>query len=305
MPYLGEGAALLAALCWTISGLTVERKGKGFSAWSLNFLTKLGGLVLVSLLVLIVNGRLLPPADKTQWLLLLLSGFMGFSFGDGFLFAAFQTLGAKKTLLIFAANPILTALFGFVFLGERLSISHILGILFAVLGIMWVIQADMQSVRKEGKKEDAKSQRKAYVTGLLFAALATLGQVAGVILSKAGMASLDAFSAAQIRLVGGTLGMVILLCFLRQWPGVIPVLKDKNGHLVLASSIILGTLIGMVMSMVAIKMTQVAVASILMSLMPIIILPISAFILKDRVTQREVYGALITLLGVALLILPI
>ncbi len=304
MGFIGEGAALLAALCWTINSLMVEFHGKGFSAWALNFLTKFGGLITVSLLTLAVNGHLFPLTTGGQWLLLLLSGFFGFSFGDGFLFAAFQSLGAKKTMLIFSANPIFTALFGAVFLGEALSFLHVLGIFLAVAGIMWVIHADMQNA-KANAETLGQSGRKNLLMGLLFAALATLGQVAGVIFSKAGMASLDAYSAAQIRLVGGTVGMVILLSFLRQWSSVPPVLKVGRGRLTITTSVILGTLIGMVMSMVAIKLTQVAVASILMSLMPIMILPISAFVLKEKVTMREVFGALITLLGVALLVIAV
>ena len=89
MHFIGEGAAILAALCWTLTSLSLERWGKAYSPWALNALTKFFGLLAVSLLALFVNGRLLPQATASQIALLTLSGLLGFSVGDGFLFAAF------------------------------------------------------------------------------------------------------------------------------------------------------------------------------------------------------------------------
>lgn len=292
MSHLGELAALLAALSWTVNSLVMERLGRGFSAWALNILTKFFGLIAVSLLAFLMHGALFPQANAAQWGLLMLSGVLGFSLGDGFLFTAFLKLGAKRTLLIFSANPVISAILGWVLLGERLQPLHIAGILLAVFGIMFVIRSDVPQQRE-----------KAGGFGILAAVLATLGQAGGVLLSKAGMLSLDAVPAAQIRLIGGVLGMALLLFFLRQWKSVPAVLKEKKGRLVITTNVMLGTLVGMVLSMVAIKLTQVAVASILTSLMPVMILPISAFVLKEKVSLAEIIGAVITVLGVSLLFL--
>ncbi len=292
MNHLGELAAIGAAMAWTVNSLIVERLGRGFSAWALNILTKSFGLITVSALALLINGTALPRADAGQWALLLLSGFVGFSLGDGFLFTAFQSLGAKRTMLVFSANPVISAVLGFLFLGERLQALHVAGILLAVTGIMVVIRSDVPA---QGKGADAR--------GILFAVLATLGQAGGVLLSKAGLQNLDAVTAAQIRLVGGAAGMAFLLSLLRQWNRVRPVLAAPKGRAVITASVTLGTLIGMVLSMLAIKLTQVAVASILTSLMPVMILPVSAFALKEKVTGYEIAGAVITVLGVSLLFL--
>jgi drug/metabolite transporter (DMT)-like permease len=290
MSYLGELAAIGAALAWTVNSLIIERQGRGFSAWALNILTKFFGLITVSLLAFALNGRLLPQADVMQWSLLLLSGFIGFSLGDGFLFTAFQQLGAKRTMLVFSANPIISAVLGWLLLGESLGGLHIAGILLAVAGIMLVIRSDVPA-----QKNLAKGR------GILFALLATLGQAGGVLLSKMGLQSLDAVTAAQIRLVGGVLGMAFLLGLLRQWKMVLPIARSGKGRIVIGANVALGTLIGMVLSMLAIKRTQVAVASILTSLMPVMILPISAFALKEKVTMVEIAGAVVTVLGVSLL----
>ncbi len=292
MPYLGELAAITAALCWTLNSLAVERLGRGLSGWGLNMLTKAGGLILVSLLALAMHGSLLPQASARQWILLLFSGLIGFSIGDGFLYAAFQQIGARRTLLIFSANPIIAAILGWALMGEALSARHVAGILLAVAGIMIVIQGDVTG-----------SQKNPQWQGILWAALATLGQAGGVILSKMSLENLDAVPAAQIRLVGGLAGMALILSLFRKWGHLPAILRDRKGRQTLSVSVILGTLIGMVLSMLSVKLIPVAVASILFSLMPVMILPISAWILKERVNAREILGALITVGGVSLLFL--
>ena len=292
MNHLGEFAAIGAALAWTINSLIVERLGRGFSAWALNTLTKFFGLIAVSLLAAALGGSLLPRADAGQWGLLLLSGFVGFSLGDGFLFMSFQQLGAKRTMLIFSANPVISAVLGFLLLGETVAWLQIAGIALAVFGIMYVIRSDVPA-----------QKNKANGRAILFAFLATLGQAGGVLLSKAGLHNLDAVTAAQIRLVGGVMGMAFLLSVLRQWKMVTPVLRSPKGLKMIGANVTLGTLIGMVLSMLAIKLTQVAVASILTSLMPVMILPISAIFLKEKVTVHEIAGAVVTVVGVSLLFL--
>ena len=292
MPYLGHLTALGAALCWTLNSLVMERKGRGLSSWGLNMLTKLGGLILVSTLAWLLEGRLIPQANASQWSLLLLSGFIGFSIGDGFLFTAFQQIGARRTMLIFSANPVLAAILGWALMGEALTIQHIIGILLAVSGIMLVIRGDVPAGSKAAGWQ-----------GILWATLATLGQAAGVILSKLGLATLDAVPAAQIRLIGGVVGMALILTAIKRWNRLFPILKSESGLQVLTVSIVLGPLVGMVLSMLSIKLIPAAIASILFSLMPVMILPLSAFVLKEKVNSRETLGALVTVAGVSLLFL--
>ncbi|MDD4081683.1 MAG: DMT family transporter, partial [Eubacteriales bacterium] len=184
------------------------------------------------------------------------------------------------------------AILGWALMGEALTLQNIAGILLAVSGIMLVIRGDVPA----GKKVPGWQ-------GILWAALATLGQAGGVILSKLGLASLNAVPAAQIRLIGGVLGMALILTVMKRWVSLPPIMRSKNGRQAITVSIVLGTLIGMVLSMLSIKLIPVAIASILFSLMPVIILPISVFILKEKVNPRETLGALVTVGGVSLLFL--
>jgi len=64
-----------------------------------------------------------------------------------------------------------------------------------------------------------------------------------------------------------------------------------------------GPFLGVWMSLVAIQLTQVGIASTLMALPPIFLLPISHYVFKEQITGRAIVGTLVAVMGVALLFL--
>jgi drug/metabolite transporter (DMT)-like permease len=59
---------------------------------------------------------------------LLFSGFIGLCIGDMFLFRAFATLGAARTLVLYSFQPFLLGIYGFAFLGQSLNAYQIIAI---------------------------------------------------------------------------------------------------------------------------------------------------------------------------------
>jgi drug/metabolite transporter (DMT)-like permease len=70
----------------------------------------------------ITNISILPTT------LLLLSGFIGLCVGDLFLFRAFTTLGAGRTLVLFSFQPLMLGIYGYFFLGQFFSINQTLAV---------------------------------------------------------------------------------------------------------------------------------------------------------------------------------
>jgi drug/metabolite transporter (DMT)-like permease len=64
-----------------------------------------------------------------------------------------------------------------------------------------------------------------------------------------------------------------------------------------------GPVLGVSLSLVAAKYTSLGVAATLMGIVPVIVIPVSVMIFKERVNSREVVGALIAVVGVALLVM--
>jgi drug/metabolite transporter (DMT)-like permease len=53
----------------------------------------------------------------------------------------------------------------------------------------------------------------------------------------------------------------------------------------------------------AIQNTEIGIASTLMSLQPIILIPIGYYFFKETITMRAIIGTLVTLVGVAVIFL--
>lgn len=291
MEQWGALAAVGAAAMWTINSVIMQRRGVGLSSQGLNAGRIFLGLVLITSVHILLHGSLYPAtADPSAWLWLLLSGVVGFSLGDSLLVSGFLSIGARLTLLVFSFSPVLTAVLSYLLFGETLSLYKVVGMLLVIGGIMLVIGG-----KGEGKAPHALGR------GLLFAFLAALAQALSNVTSKMGLGHVNPLGATQIRLIGGAVGIIAMLAIGRRWQDLGAVLRAPNGRLTILSGAVIGTLLGVVLSMAALQMTKAAVASTLMTTMPVLILPISRFVLKEQLHARDIAGAIICVLGSAIL----
>lgn len=293
MEQWGALAALGAAALWTVNGVIMEKNGAGLDGGALNLARILLGLALITAAALLLGLGALPlGAGIASWLWLLLSGLIGFSLGDTLLVKGFLMIGARLTLLVFSFAPVLTAILGYLFFGETLSLLNLLGMLLVLLGIAIVIGV-------KGDHDAAPDRAK----GLIFAFIASLAQAFGTVASKMGLQGMEPLAATQVRLIGGLLGMGVLFLLDRRWKHLAAVFRSPKGRLTVLSGAVLGTLFGVVLSMVAIRWSKAAVASTLMSTMPVLILPISFFILKEKLRPKDLLGAALSFVGSAVLFL--
>ena len=64
-----------------------------------------------------------------------------------------------------------------------------------------------------------------------------------------------------------------------------------------------GPVVGVSLSLTAVKYTSTGIASTLMALTPILIIPVSVIFLKEKIKTNEIVGALVGVLGVAIIFL--
>lgn len=290
MSYLGQMAALGAALAWTVTGLFDEHFTKGVWGASVNFFRIILGFLLVAMLSFVTTGQwlVLPSqADGAIWFIL--SGVISFAIGDNYLMTAFQTLGARITLLIFSLAPVLTALLSFVIFHEILSAFNLIGMVLTLSGLVIVITS---------KDETGRTSLPA--AGIRAAFLASIGQAVGVIFSKLGLETFEPIAGTQIRLFSAIVGLFIYFFIVRRWSDVMKLWKHPHAWKAVVGDATIATLIGVSLSMVAIKHTKAAVASTLMSIMPVLIIPLSIW-LKERITWKEIAGAFLSVIGIAIL----
>ena len=291
--FIGEITALMASFCWTVSSTIVEKKGVGFSAVAMNVARQIVAFLAIGLIIVLFNrSSLSTDLSFRGTFFLAMSGLIGFSLGDSFLMGAFTRIGAQITLLIYTISPVLTAILGRIFFGERLSPRNIVGMLIVIGAIMLVIAKGGSSNLKV--KGDPK--------GLIFAFLASIGQALGVLFSKVGLENIPALPATEIRLLGGLVGILVMCSLTKGWPDVKRLFTSRQGIEVTLGNALIGTTIGVVLSMFAIKYTKAAVASTLMTMSPVMIIPIMFFCYKQKVSKYEVLGAVMSVVGVALLV---
>lgn len=80
-------------------------------------------------------------------------------------------------------------------------------------------------------------------------------------------------------------------------------LQDRRARFFPVGGALTGPFLGVWCSMIAVQQAQVGIASTLMSLPPIILIPLSCWIFKERISPRAVLGTLVALAGAALIFL--
>jgi drug/metabolite transporter (DMT)-like permease len=111
-----------------------------------------------------------------------------------------------------------------------------------------------------------------------------------------------AISGVAIRMLVGMLAIWGLTLSTGQLSKTITAFRNKRAVRNVAAGSFVGPFIGVWLSLVAVQLTFVGIASTLMALTPIIILPISKWVFKEQVTRRAVIGTLVCLVGVAVII---
>jgi drug/metabolite transporter (DMT)-like permease len=298
--YQGELAALLTAACWTVTAMAFESAGKRVGALSLNLIRLVMGLIFLSIYNIIINHEIIPVASGYQWFWLALSGLVGFVLGDLFLFKAFILIGARISMLIMSLVPPLTALIGWITLGEVLSGMEFLGMGITISGIGIVMMTRMDRSTKPKLKIIKTGP---WVMGGIFALGGAVGQAAGLVLSKKGMQDMNAFSATQIRIMAGMVGFIIVISLFRRWKRVYEGIRDMRAMKIMALGSFTGPFLGVSFSLLAVQHTDTGVAATLMALTPVMIIPPALILKNEKIKTLEIIGALISVGGVALFFL--
>lgn len=293
---IGELAALGTALSWTVMGMFFESAGKKVGSLAVNFIRLVFGFIFISIFTYFVRGQVFPmDASLHNWTWLGISGVMGFFLGDIFLFQAYIEIGTRITLLIMAASPPITAILGFIFLNETLSPLGIIGMIVTILGISIVILSRDTGERKFKLNHSLK--------GVSFALLGAVGQAVGTILTKIGMGDYNAFAATQIRIIAGFFAFLVLFLFLNRWSDLRKAVRDKSAMFLIALGSLVGPFIGVSLQLISLQYTTAGVSSTIIAIMPVLIIPLSIIIYKEKITAREILGALCSVLGVGILFL--
>jgi drug/metabolite transporter (DMT)-like permease len=295
--HIGELAALGTALCWAGTAFSFEAAGRAIGSVVVNLLRLVLALVLLSLLTWVVRGQPLPlDAGAHAWTWLSVSGLIGFTFGDLCLFRAFVLLGARRASLVMSMSPPITAIIGWLVLGETLGALEIAAIACTVTGVTMAVRE-----RRPSAPVHLERTPRELGLGVLLGLGGALGQAMGLVLSKYGMGSYHALAATQIRIIAGIAGFAVVFTVIGWWPRCWAARKNPRGLAFTGLGALLGPVTGVSLSLYAVQHTATGVAASLMALTPILVIPVAAIVYREAITARSVLGALLAVAGVILL----
>ncbi len=141
--------------------------------------------------------------------------------------------------------------------------------------------------------------------GVFFGVLAGLGQAVGLVLSKQGMfGEFSPFQANAIRMVAAVLFTWAWTLMDGKAGATLSALREKPRVIgLIALGALVGPLLGVSSSLLAVQHAEIGVASTLMALPPVLVLPISYFVFKEKVGWQAVAGTALAIAGVAVLFL--
>lgn len=293
MPYFGEIIALVTSILWSGTSFAFTEASRRIGSLQLNINRMI--LASIFLMIIILVAGLSTDLNLKQVEYLAVSGFVGLVFGDTFLFKAFQLIGARLGMLIMALVPAISSLLAFFFLDETLSILAIIGMAITIGGIIFVIVE---------RSAESIPLFKSSPLGIFYGVLGALGQAAGLIIAKFAFVEgeLNGFVAAFIRLSSAVIVFLPVVLLIRRYKNPVRLYK-KNIPALKATLIgtILGPVLGITCSLLAIANAKIGIASTLMSLMPVMMLPIARYYYKEKLNFRSIVGAFIAVVGVAIL----
>ena len=316
MHYLGEIISLGVACSWTVAALASEVASKRLGIFVMNVWRMALALLFSAILIGCFTGYPYPAfAGWDTWTWLLASGVVGYFLGDWCLFNCYLTIGAQYGQLLMTLAPAFTALCAWCMIGQTLSLRSLLAMAVTLTGI---------AVSVLGRDAQHHIGVQLPLKGVCFGVGAALGQGVGLVLSKIGLDCYEAqvpadmlegmrpflpFGSNLIRCAAGLACYSLwLYCMNLRRPveerqTMRGSLSNKKGLIAMLLTVFSGPFIGVGFSLMAVQYTAAGIASTLMATTPILILLPSRWLFHQRITWRNVLGAVISVVGVSLFFL--
>lgn len=282
--------ALISAFLWALASILFGKLGNDVFARGMNLGKSIVASLFLGVLILCTDHK---SISNHAVIFLGISGFLGITLGDTFYFESLMRLGPRLSLIITTLIPIITIVLAKILLHESLLLPSWLGIFFTLYGVFLVLfERTTIVVRLENRK-----------SGIMYGALSVLCCATGTIFSKSALGITPVLQATFIRQISGAMGLMLwgLSNFkFKDWLKPLFIEPILLKRLFFASFI--GTFLGTLCCIWALKYTYAAVASTLNATSPLFILPLSYFILKERISLRAIVGSFIAVVGISLIL---
>ncbi|GHB17582.1 membrane protein [Pseudovibrio japonicus] len=293
--YLFEFAALGAAATWAIGGLISAKPAAHLGAIGFNCVRML--FVVLFLGIYVFAAGTWSTVDSDHASLIFLSGFVGIFMGDTLLFLTLNRMGPRRTAILFSMNAPMSALLGWLFLSEELSLQAVLGIASVLTGVILAIAFG----KRKTQLHRWEQIRGPVAVGVLFGTLAALSQSVGSIIIRPVMESgADPVAISLMRCSIAAVGLLVLFYLPgRPFKLANPITKEIAARA--AFSGMLGMGVGMTLILFALSGGEVGIVSTLSATTPVILLPVLWWQTKEFPAIGAWVGAFLVIVGCSLI----
>ncbi len=291
----GELAGLGGAAVWAAVSTAMRAASEKTSAVTINWLRcSFATVTLAVLVVLLDRVPKLEAVPLDGMAAIVISGVLGQAVGDGLLLQGMKMIGASRALPISNISPLLTIALAMVVLGEKITWIGITGSLL-VLGAIYLLAFPRGIPAQAGLGLRGADKR-----GVLTALGAALCYATSTVILKTGLADVDLLVANLLRMSTASLflfGVEALNSGGRPTAGL-----SRRSFAIVAVAGVINSFSSM-LYLVAVSYAGAAKASVLASTTPLFALPISLFLLHERINSRIATGTAVAVLGIWMVVL--
>jgi drug/metabolite transporter (DMT)-like permease len=289
---IGMTAALGSAASWALGSVLFKRISAKMSPMAMTLAKGVLACIFLAIVAILYRQFALP--GKTELLFLTLSGLLGIAVGDTLFFAALSRLTPLVLVLFMMLGHVATAALGVVILGERPPFLVWVGLACVLAGVGTVLCEDIMRDKSEAKNQ---------LAGYLFGALAMACFSSSIIIAKPALESVPTVQGTLLRMVAGTIGILLVGAGLRRLGGWLTPLASPREFASFCGATAVVTFGGFWLSLVGIKYCAVAVANTLGATEPLFTLPLTWFVLRDRVRIAQIVGTAVSVAGIIIVYL--
>lgn len=299
---IGVFAAVGAAATWAVSSTLMASQVSRMDSGSISAIRLACAAVFFSVLLFAVGQQgeiqAMGWGDGSQ---LIFSALLGLAIGDTLYVTSMSTVGMARAFTISLGTfTVLAYAFSVAFLDEPITLAVIIGSALVLAAIYLVaLWGRPRAVPSPAELTPAIDSRRATI-GLVIVFIAGICWAGSAVWTRAVSLDYGTLAVGSVRLPAAAFLVSMYVAF-NGASSVRQRTVTRRGTLLLATAGIVGTGLGSLLYLYALKETGAGRVAVLSSMSPLFAIPLGALVLRERITIWVAVGAVLAFCGIALL----
>ena len=290
---LGSAIGLIGSALYGLSVVVYRSQASEINPVAVSSIKMWVALPFMTIMTLLLPGLEAAFLPMATIMLLSISVLLGAVFGDTIYLWSQERIGVSYAFPIAMSFPIITFFLTVWFLDEPLILSRLVGAIIAVIGIVLI------SNEQNRNQKDSETPVKLDILGILGAVVTAFLYAIGTTVLQVGIEGVDPIAGNLIRTIVGSIAFIPMVA-VAQLGGMKLISQKAIVRVIIAG--FFGMAVGSLLYVAAVAIVGAAIMSVLSSTAPLFAVPVSVFILKEKLTTVAGIGILATIIGVVLVV---